>query len=323
MENTNNIPTAYEGKEPYIFVSYAHKDSARVLPFVLKMQQAGLRIWFDKGIEAGTEWPECIESHLLNADRVLVFMSEAAVSSANCRNEINLAFYEKKKILVVYLEETELRYGMKLQLSSVQSIYAYRGQDDDQQAKAICDLPILSSCHASVASAGESRSVLAILQKDAALSIKEGEGDTVVALKRKIQESRAEDLTFLSLKKMRSPAVFALAPGGEGVCVPQLKGFVLEWEHFQKIVEKANRLGGIMYRADALAMNCERLGEKISRDSMEGFIAAELLGAKDGSTVTRRSTYYSGILAWAGVVTLHKSEGAGSYITVNEPFRHA
>ena len=147
------------------------------------------------------------------------------------------------------------------------------------------------------------------------------DGVVVNALKRKIQASRAEELTMVSLKKMRSPATFTLAPKGEGLCVPQLNGYVLEWEHFERIVEKANRLGGILYRADGEAMRGGRLGEEISHDTMEGFIAAELLGAKDGSAVTRRSTYYSGILAWAGIVTLHKSEGAGSYILVNEAFR--
>ena len=42
----------------------------------------------------------------------------------------------------------------------------------------------------------------------------------------------------------------------------------------------------------------------------------------DGTKITRRSTYYSGILAWAGIVTIHKSEGKGSYITVNPKYRN-
>jgi hypothetical protein len=310
MENTNNIPTAYEGKEPYIFVSYAHKDSARVFPYILKMQQAGLRIWFDKGVEAGTEWPENIENHLVNADRVVVFMSEAAVSSLNCRNEVNLALSEKKRLLALYLENVELRFGMKLQLSSVQSVYLYQGVHEQE----IYDMPFLSACRTSNAPT--------LPQENTTLQINRGEGDVIASLKRKIKESHGEELIFPSLKKMRTSTTFTLAPNGDGVCVPQLKGFVLKWAHFQKIVEKANRLGGIMYREDAAAMNGGKLGKEISFDSMEGFIASDLLGATEGSSVTRRSTYYSGILAWAGIVSLHKSEGAGSYITVNKDFRH-
>ena len=317
MENTNNIPTAYEGKEPYIFVSYAHKDTTRVLPIVLKMQEAGLRVWYDEGVEVGAEWPEYIETHLVNAECVVAFMSEAALSSLNCRNEINLALLEKKKILVVYLEETELRYGMKLQLNSVQSILLYQGASEQK----MCDMPLLSSCKGG-APIKVSAEALEVAEEKILVTKDPGNGAVVNALKRKIQASRAEELTMVSLKKMRSPATFTLAPTGEGLCVSQLKGYVLEWEHFQRIVEKATHLGGIMYRADEAAMNGGKLGAEISRDTMEGFIAAELLGAKDGSAVTRRSTYYSGILAWAGIVSLHKSEGAGSYIAVSEAFRY-
>ena len=144
MENEIRIPVAYEGDKPYIFISYAHKDSARVLPLIAKMQDAGLRVWFDKGIEAGSEWPEYIEEHLMRADSVVVFLSESSVASLNCRNEINLAFAEKKKLLAVYLEKTELRHGMRLQLSSVQSLFAYEKEEDSALVEELRALRLLA-----------------------------------------------------------------------------------------------------------------------------------------------------------------------------------
>ena len=54
------IYSVYEGSEPYIFVSYAHKDAAMVMPLITGLQDRGFRVWFDAGIEAGTEWPEYI-----------------------------------------------------------------------------------------------------------------------------------------------------------------------------------------------------------------------------------------------------------------------
>lgn len=310
MENINNVPTAYEGREAYLFVSYAHKDAARVLPLLWRMQRTGLRVWFDKGIEAGAEWPETVESHLINAECIVVFLSEAAVSSLNCRNEINLALLEKKKILVVYLEETQLRHGMKLQLNSVQSISLRQERDGDRQVRELCELSLLSPCREDAAP-----------KECAVIAQARGDGAVVSALKAKMRQCGEAEWIMASLRRMKSASTFSLAPNGEGVCVSQLNGFVLAWWHFEKIVEKANALGGIMYRADDATMRSGRLGAEVSLDSMEGFIAAELLGAKEGSAVTRRSTYYSGILAWAGIVSLHKSEGAGSYITVNEAFR--
>ena len=35
---------AYEGKEPFIFISYAHKDSERVLPILAQLQRRGYRV---------------------------------------------------------------------------------------------------------------------------------------------------------------------------------------------------------------------------------------------------------------------------------------
>ena len=45
-------PKAYEGAEPYCFVSYAHINSDRVYPIVEQLMQRGIRLWYDDGIEA-------------------------------------------------------------------------------------------------------------------------------------------------------------------------------------------------------------------------------------------------------------------------------
>ena len=56
--------TAYEGTENYIFISYAHKDSDRVMPILEELRDEGYRIWYDDGIAPGSEWPENIAQHL-------------------------------------------------------------------------------------------------------------------------------------------------------------------------------------------------------------------------------------------------------------------
>lgn len=119
-----------------------------------------------------------------------------------------------------------------------------------------------------------------------------------------------------------APIAFWISPTGLGIETDKLPGYVLVWEHFDEIVKIANSLGGKMYRGDVIAMNGGKLGQEIPHDSMEGFIASELLCISDGTKITRRSTYYSGILAWAGMVTLHRSQGRGSFITVNSKYRN-
>ena len=134
----------YEGNQPYIFVSYAHKDQAEVLPILEAMKARGFRIWYDSGIEAGTEWPEFIAEHLLGCDCFLAFLSPRSAASENCRNEINLAVSRKKKILIVYLEDTTLSPGLELQIGTKQSIYLANQVGMASFIDRICEAPLLA-----------------------------------------------------------------------------------------------------------------------------------------------------------------------------------
>ena len=113
----------YEGNEKYIFVSYAHKDSEKVIPILNKMMERGFRVWYDVAIRLGSEWPAYIQDHLINCSVFLAFISPNSVDSENCRDEIGLAKKHKKETLVIYLEKTELKYGLDLSLSTIQSAY--------------------------------------------------------------------------------------------------------------------------------------------------------------------------------------------------------
>ncbi len=144
--------------------------------------------------------------------------------------------------------------------------------------------------------------------------------EVVEVLKDYALKNANKGLYMQSLKPLKD-SQFTISPDGTGFQVKQLGNTVLEFMHFQKIIEKANELGGKMLRGDELAqVKGFRLGKGISHDCMEGFIAHELLHIEDGSAITRRSTYYSGILAAAGIVTIYKSAGEGSYVIVNAKY---
>ena len=68
----------YEGKEPYIFISYSHRDSKRVFPILKQLSDAGFRLWYDEGIDPGTEWPESIATHLANSTACIAFAGPLA-----------------------------------------------------------------------------------------------------------------------------------------------------------------------------------------------------------------------------------------------------
>lgn len=136
----------YAGPKPYIFISYAHADAAVVLPIVTKLQEQGFRVWFDQGIEAGTEWPEYIAEHLEKAGSVIIFMSKAAAASKNCRREINFAIDANKEMLVAYLEEVELSAGLKLQLNTLQAIFKYHSRSESEFSQSLCGARLIQHC---------------------------------------------------------------------------------------------------------------------------------------------------------------------------------
>lgn len=89
---------AYEGREPYIFVSYAHKNSDNVMPIIESLFADKYRVWYDEGIAPGSEWPKNIEDHLREAAAVLVFVSNESLVSPNCENEVVNSNPDKRSV---------------------------------------------------------------------------------------------------------------------------------------------------------------------------------------------------------------------------------
>ena len=50
----------YHGSEPYIFVSYSHRNSARAAEIISRLNRSGFRVWYDQGLIPGREWDENI-----------------------------------------------------------------------------------------------------------------------------------------------------------------------------------------------------------------------------------------------------------------------
>ena len=134
----------YEGDHPYIFVSYAHANSPQVMEVITHMHSRGYRIWYDEGIEVGSEWPECIASHLAGAHLMLAFISNAYMASDNCRREMHFAISRKIKIINIFLEDTRMTPGMEMQIGN---IFALMKQNMSDQAffQKLYAAPLLNS----------------------------------------------------------------------------------------------------------------------------------------------------------------------------------
>ena len=139
-----NLPLpfdAYAGEEPFVFVSYAHKDGYLVYPEIKALHDSGVRIWFDGGIDPGNEWPEDIAQALLKAQMFLVFVTPSSVESQNVRNEINYAINKKKPFLAVHLQEVQLPAGLELRMGDIQAILKYRMTEENYNKKLLSTFP--------------------------------------------------------------------------------------------------------------------------------------------------------------------------------------
>lgn len=95
----------YEGKRPYLFISYPHKQSDAVIDTIRILHDQGYRLWYDEGIPAGSDWPANIAQHMRGCEAVICFLSQHFLNSQNCFSEIQAAVHLKKPILILYLED--------------------------------------------------------------------------------------------------------------------------------------------------------------------------------------------------------------------------
>ncbi len=114
--------TAYQGDEPYIFVSYAHADDSLVYPEIQWLQNQGFNVWFDEGISPGTSWRGELAEKIDRSNLFLFFVSPASVVSEHCEREVNYAVDHAKPVLTVHLSATELPPALDLTLGSIQAI---------------------------------------------------------------------------------------------------------------------------------------------------------------------------------------------------------
>ena len=120
----------YDGDQPYIFISYAHANSPAVMEVVQELHHRGFRIWYDDGIEVGSEWQENIAQHLADANLMIAFVSNAYMRSDNCRKEMHYAVSKKKNLINIFLEETKLTPGMEMQIGNLFALMKYTMSDE-------------------------------------------------------------------------------------------------------------------------------------------------------------------------------------------------
>ena len=137
----------YSGKENFIFVSYSHKNTEKVLPVIGELQDLGHRVWYDEGIDPGTEWADFIASRIEDCACMMAFISQEYLASENCKDELDFARELGKNRMLVYLEDVALPRGMAMRLNRLHAVHAYRYNTMKDFVEKLITADAVSECH--------------------------------------------------------------------------------------------------------------------------------------------------------------------------------
>lgn len=140
MEDDRSIfgdGSLYEGTEPYIFISYSHRDTDKMAEICHVLQRNGARFWYDSGLHSGDDWNLVIATHLEKASVCLLLLSKDSASSLYVKNELNFAINHRIPIHTVLFESFTLPLDLEMMLGRIQMIE----KKNAYEAKLIADLP--------------------------------------------------------------------------------------------------------------------------------------------------------------------------------------
>ena len=115
-------------KGAYIFMSYAHANDEQAEKIVQALQKDGYRLWFDTGLELGSEYNQVIAEHIEECEAFICLLTKEYYESFYCKMELNYAYEEcQKKVIPIYMGNAReikngLPAGMKMWLTGINSM---------------------------------------------------------------------------------------------------------------------------------------------------------------------------------------------------------
>lgn len=147
MQEQEVLAAPYKGDKPYIFISYSHKDRDEAVKVVRLLQRNRYRVWYDEGIDPGTEYDDNIAEHIKQCGYFLAIISPNSVNSSNCKDEIKYARDLEKPKVLVYLMETQLPGGMQMRLGRSQAVYKYKYNSEDAFIQKLLEAKGIEACY--------------------------------------------------------------------------------------------------------------------------------------------------------------------------------
>lgn len=142
---------AYDGKGPYIFISYAHDDK-KANTIIRKLLRRGYCVWYDEGISGGENWRAVVAEKNEGCTVFVPLLSQNYLNSPECQDEFADAKNMKKTIVPIYLEEVKLTPAMRMGLSRAQALMPNKTSNEKEFWNFIDDCKLIQNCKEGAAS---------------------------------------------------------------------------------------------------------------------------------------------------------------------------
>ena len=100
---------AYDGKEPYAFISYAHDNAQDVYPVVKNLYKSGWDLWYDEGIKTTQRYLPVIADHVKRCSAFVLMLTPRCLERPFVMNyELEFALRRGIPIVPVMLQEIHI-----------------------------------------------------------------------------------------------------------------------------------------------------------------------------------------------------------------------
>ncbi|MBO5754644.1 MAG: leucine-rich repeat protein, partial [Clostridia bacterium] len=133
---------AYTGDEPFLFVSYSHRDTEKVFPILDALYDKKYRLWYDESCETGNDFRDELRTRIERCEAVLLFVSEASMLSPFCGMEIIVARENGKRLYPIFLDDADVPPSFQILLANT-----HHGTADDRDKlikNLVRDLPAVT-----------------------------------------------------------------------------------------------------------------------------------------------------------------------------------
>jgi hypothetical protein len=115
----------YKGEEPYLFISYSHRDTNTVYKILDRLDKEAFRFWYDDKMEVGKDFNEELKVMIEGCGAFVLFVSKESMQSEYVGMEIITAYKNSKRIYPIYLEEKVIPPVLKEVFKKLQHVKGY------------------------------------------------------------------------------------------------------------------------------------------------------------------------------------------------------